>query len=216
MKRRCGVLLLVGLWGVARCASAQLIVEDPLNLVQNTVTATQAVLTVANQVLELTGFDVLSLDDGDYAADLAALRDVVNDASALSFDIGSLEAQVAVLFDLGSAPNGSDALRQRLADMRRAVVEAYVYALRTQTLLRTTLTTIGHLEKLFADLETLLGNQQSNQALIQHQATLNKTLAALQTQSAAFAHAQTVERLSEPLTIESLGNIFDAIMEDHP
>ncbi len=216
MKRLSGVLLLVALWGVPRGAAAQLIVEDPLNLVQNTVQAVQAVLTVANQVIELTGFDALSLDDGEYVADLGALRDIVNDASALSFDIGSLEAQVAMLFDLDSAPAGSDALRQRLSDIRRAVMEAYVYALRTQTLLRTTLTTIGHLEKLFAALGILLGNQQGNQALIQHEATLNKTLAAIHAQNTASAHAQTVDRLSEPLTIESLGNIFDAIMEDHP
>ncbi len=209
------LLLTLVLLSMCRPVAAQLAVYDAANFGENLLQTAQLVLTVANQVLELTGFDTLSLDDS-YTDDLAAIKAVVTDASALTADLTSLNAQVQTLFDLSSAPSGSEELRNRLAAMRQVVVQSYVYALRTQTLIKTTLTTIGHLEKFYNDLGVLLGNQQSNQALIQHQATLNKTLATLQTQSAAFAHAQTVDRLSEPLTIEALGNIFDAIMEDHP
>jgi len=99
------------------------------------VQALQAVAMVANQVLDLTGLDTIALDSG-YSDDLDALGAMLNDASGLSYDLASLNAQITVLFDLSTAPNSASALKQRLADIRSTVVQSYSYALRTQTLVK--------------------------------------------------------------------------------
>jgi len=46
---------------------------------------------------------------------------MLNDASGLSYDLASLNAQITVLFDLSTAPNSASALKQRLADIRSTV-----------------------------------------------------------------------------------------------
>src|SRR2546428_12949538 len=58
-------------------AQAQVAVFDAANLVQTTVTAIQSVLSVANQVLELTQVGQVVLATGAYAADLEQLATLV-------------------------------------------------------------------------------------------------------------------------------------------
>ena len=134
----------------------------------------------------------------------------------LSYDVSSLQAQITALFDLTSAPNGTTELRQRLTAIRQVVFESYVYAMRAQTLLQTAQRTIDHLKGLLSAIGGLAGNMQANQTIIQNQQVLNKTVANLQAQTAAFERAQSVERLEEVMTVESLVHIHQAIMEDYP
>jgi hypothetical protein len=47
-------------------------------------------------------------------------------------------------------------------------------------------------------------------------ATVTEQLAKLQVQTAAYERAQSVERLTETLTIESLHRINEQLMSDYP
>jgi hypothetical protein len=147
---------------------------------------------------------------------LESLGTIVQEAQALSYDLSSLNSQISTLFDLNTTPRTSRDLQQRLAAMRRVVVDAYVYALRTQTLIRTALSTVRHLARLLAAIGDLTGNMAANQTLIQLEEKLNQSLATLQVQTAAYQRAQSVDHLMEPMTIESLHRINEAAMADYP
>jgi hypothetical protein len=211
------LLLVLGLLaiGTPPRVQAQLPVTDVGNLLANTAQLAQAVLMVANMVLELTPLGEIILDDA-FSSDLESLGTIVQEAQALSYDLSSLNSQISTLFDLNTAPRTSRDLQQRLAAMRRVVVDAYVYALRTQTLIRTALSTVRHLARLLAAIGDLTGNMAANQTLIQLEEKLNQSLATLQVQTAAYQRAQSVDHLMEPMTIESLHRINEAAMADYP
>jgi len=207
------VLLVLLVW--PRSASAQLAVIDLANLAQTTITAIEEILAVANQVLELTPLEGIEIS-GDFASDMADLAAIAREARALSNDLGSLQAQLTSLFGLSGAPNSSRELRRRVAQIRAVVSDAYIYAVRAQTLVATTLHTIQHLTNLVNAIAAYVGNQSANQSLAQYDSALNATLARLQVQTAAFAKAQAADRLEEALVMESLENISIAIMADWP
>jgi conjugal transfer/entry exclusion protein len=208
-----GVLLVL----VARTpAQAQGIpVFDAANLAQNVIQALQTILIVGNQVLELTGLDALILGE-DFAGDMDELASIVQQAQGLAYDVSSLQAQVSALFSLESAPSSTRELRERLAAIRQVVFQSYLYAMRTQTLLQTTLRTVQRVTRLVATISDFVGNMQANQTMSQLNSTVTETLARLQVQTAAYERAQSVERLTEPLTVESIHRINDALMMDHP
>ena len=125
-------LLLVGLCCAGR-AEAQLPVIDLGNLAQNTITAIESVLTTietilieANQILELTPLDDIAVAGG-IAEDMALLGQLVEQAEGLSYDIGSLQAQLDSLFNLDTAPDTRDGLTERLAEIKRQKYLAYSY-----------------------------------------------------------------------------------------
>src|SRR6266702_5359549 len=99
MKRGALIGVLLVLVSMTQAQAQGLPVFDATNLLQNTVQALQAVYMVANQVLELTGLDVLVLGD-EFASDLDELTVIMREARGLSYDISSLQAQVTVLFHL--------------------------------------------------------------------------------------------------------------------
>jgi len=214
-------LLVIVLWGslcvVPLCSEvqAQVAVIDVANLAQNTITALNEVKMVADEVLELTGWASLALDSA-YTEDLDTLGAIVKDAQGLAYDLGSLNTQITALFQLSTVPNGTSALTQRLADIRSAMVQSYIYALRTHTLITTTQNTIRHLKSLVSDIATLLGNKEGHQNTSQVDSALNKTLATLQAQTSAFERAESIERLGDAVAVESLVRIHKAIMEDYP
>src|SRR5262245_40328297 len=160
MKRYAFLLLLLGVLMLPRQAHAQVLVLDVANLAQNGIQALQTIIMVGNQVLELTGVNRLVLDAA-FTTDLQQLQDIVTNAQGLSYDLQSRHAQTTTLFELRTAPHGTTALKQRLADIRQVVFACYVDALRAQTLLRTALTTVQHLTGLVAAIEGFLGNMQA-------------------------------------------------------
>ena len=194
---------------------AQLPVIDVSNLSQNIIQATQSVLMVVHMVEELLPLGEIVVND-TFSSDLNDLAGIVREAQGLSYDLASLNSQIATLFDLNTAPRGSLELQQRLAAIRKVVFDSYVYALRTQTLIKTALSAVRHLTRLIAAVGDLAGNMQSNQTLIQLEGKLNQSLATLQVQTAAYERAQSVERLTDVLTRESAQRIDEAIMADWP
>jgi conjugal transfer/entry exclusion protein len=215
--KRLRILILLGVLLVStpRQVQAQQLVLDAANLAQNVVQALQTILMVANQVLELTPLDEIILSDS-FDSDLDDLGAIIEAAQGLSYDVSSLQAQITALFDLTSAPNNSRDLQVRLAEIRRVVFDSYVYALRTQTLLRTTLSAIRHLKALVGAIGDYLGNMQGNQSLSQVESTIAETLSRLQVQSGAYERAQSVERLTEALTIESIHRMNEQLLFDWP
>jgi len=215
MKRGVLIGVLLVLMSMTQAQAQGLPVFDASNLLQNTVQALQAVLMVANQVLELTGLDDIVLGD-DLGADLGQLQELGQDAQGLQADLANIQLQITLLFDLQTAPNGSAALRDRLAAIRQLTWQAYVDALRTESLLQSSVSALRHMVRLIEGLGAFLGNQQGNQTLAQMESKLTVELIKLRTQTAAFHRAQALDRLEEPLAVESLSNIHKAIMEDYP
>ena len=201
---------------------SQLPVIDLTNLSQNTISAVQSVLTTIqtvlieiNQILDLTPLDDIAVAQG-IAEDMELLGQLLEQAEGLSYDVGSLETQIASLFDLDTAPDTRDGLTERMAEIKRVKFQCYRYAAKVQTLLATASRTIEHLTGLLDTIGALLGNMQGNQTQAQFQSVLGKHMANLEVQQAAFQRAQTVDKLSEALIIESLNRIQARRMEDWP
>jgi conjugal transfer/entry exclusion protein len=190
-------------------------VFDGANLVQNVITAVQAVFIVANQLLELAGVEGFALDD-EYSETLDLLGEIVTEARGLSNDLASLQSQVTGLFHLDNAPRGSAAYAERMREIRRLVFECYLTAVRTQTLIRTIQSAVRHTKRLLEAIGDLVGNMQANQTLLQVEETISATLLKMQAQTAAYERAQATERLADNMTIEALHRINEAVMADHP
>jgi len=142
------------------------------------------ILSVGNQILELTGLDEIVVGD-DFQADMDSLGEVVSAARDLSYDVASLQIQLTTVFQLSTVPRSASALQIRLRTIRQVVYDNYVYALRTQTLLTTAERTVQHLKRLIAAVGDLIGNEQSNQTLIQVEHTISATLEKMHVQTAA-------------------------------
>jgi hypothetical protein len=170
--------------------------------VQTSITAVQTVLIVANQILELTPLDGITIQDS-YDSDISDLGAIATEGAALMGDISALQAEITALFDLSTAPSTSTELAQRLHDIRAAVFQARSYALRTQALIRTLTNAANHLQGLVDAIGDYVGNMQSGQSVNQSLAELNKTSAVLTTQAAAYQRADVLAQMEAPLMIES-------------
>src|SRR5215831_16440557 len=204
----CLILLLT-----SPCAHAQIPVVDVADIDQNTITAIESVLTTiqtilieANQILELTPLDGIATAGG-IAEDMALLGQLVEQAQGLSYDIGSIESQITVLFNLDTAPDTRDGLTERLAQIKQLKYQCYTYAAKVQTLMRTALRTVDHLQGLLDTLSALVGNMQGNQTHAQVTTVASKHLANLDVQIASFHRAQAVDKMEELLTMEALRRI---------
>jgi conjugal transfer/entry exclusion protein len=206
-------LVLALLWH--KPAPAQLAVIDAANLAQNIAQWVQTVLMVANQILELTPVDEIILS-GEFQSTLEEMSTIIAEVVGLAYDINSLNAQITVLFDLGSAPDSMGGLKERLAEIRQVAYQCHVYALRTQTLVRTTLSAVQHLTRLVDAIGSFLGNMQGNQTVAQLNGTLTEIMAKLQIQTAAYDRSKSVEHITDVMILESLHRINDNIMADHP
>ena len=187
--------------------------EIGVQLYNSTVTAVNAVATalstaatVVNQITDLTPVDEVITLQG-ILEDLYALADIVGQAEGLSYDVSQLQAQLAALFDLETAPNNVHVLNERLAQIRRIRAQCYSYAMRLQTLLTTATRTAEHLTTLLGSVATFLGAKQGMQTLVQVTTTISKTEAIAAAQVAAYQRAGSVDKMEELLTIESLHRI---------
>lgn len=219
MCRRLSLSLALVLWW-ASIVQAQLVVVDPTNLVQNSITAVESVLTTieeflieAQGVLNLTALSSGTAAMGTILEDMQLMAEIIQQAEGLSYDIGSLEAQINALFGLDLAPATSSELAIRLAEIRRVRQQAYSYATRVQTLLKTAIRTIEHMNALLDNVSTLIGNLAGHQLQPQSVAGLQKHLSMLHVETTAFHRAQSIDKLEELVTIESLHRINCRVYE---
>ena len=203
-------------------AQGQIPVIDASNLFANTttsiqsvITAANSVLTVANQVLDLTPVEEMVIAQG-LAEDAALLSETIATAGAVYTDVQSLQAQIAVLFDLHTAPANPTLLSERLREMRRVRADAYMYAMRTQTLMATLLRTIGHVTTLITQVGTIIGNVQGQQHIVQVQTSIHHTLTVLEMQQAAIQRAESYDAMEQLLIAESVRLINEDIRADWP
>jgi len=203
-------------------AQAQIPVTDAGNFfvntttsIQSVITAANSVLTVANQVLDLTPVEEIVIAQS-IAEDAALLAEMIATASAVYTDVSQLQAQMAVLFDLNTAPATPTALSERLIEIRRIRSEAYIYAMRTQTLMATLLRTIGHVTTLITHVGTIIGNVQGQQHIVQVNTSINHTLAVLEIQTASFQRAESLDAMEHVLTQESIRLMNADIRADWP
>jgi len=200
------------LW--ARPSLAQLpVVEVGLNLVQNTITATQSLVHTAKWILELTGLPTVILTTGEFAEDLATLTRLVQEGQSVGMDLASLQAQLK-FFELEAAPETSQGLYERANAIRGVVFLAYSFAMRTQTLIATTLRTTRHVMRLLKDMAVAVGVLQADQSIAQHTAELVQIESELKLSTSAFQHAESLEALEGPLFEQGVVNINKKVWED--
>jgi conjugal transfer/entry exclusion protein len=216
------VLVLLVAWAVPAQAQFAAVVYDPTNFganivtsAQSVITAVHAVMSVANQVLELTPVDEIIVG-GQIAEDLALLGEIISNAELVWYDLQSLESQITVLFGLEHAPDTRAGLDARLLEIKQFYYRTLSYAMRTQTLVMTMFRTIEHVTRLIDSIGAFVGHMQANQTLVQVNTTVSKTLAVMEVQQAAWQRADTVQRLSEGVTLASLDKIALKRLEDHP
>jgi conjugal transfer/entry exclusion protein len=190
-------------------------VIDVANLAQNIAQWIETVAIVANQVLELTPVDEIILS-GEFTETLETMTDIIAESIGLAYDLQSLNAQIHMLFHLDTAPDNMTDLKLRLQEIRRVAYDCHVYAMRAQTLLRTTLSAIQHLTRLVEAIGSFIGNMQGNQTVAQLNGSLVEILAKLQIQTAAYDRSQSVEHITDVMTQESLHRIQEQLMADHP
>jgi conjugal transfer/entry exclusion protein len=197
------------------------IVFDPTAIVQTTETAVQTTLTavntaeiIANQILDLTGLEAWALDAGAWAEQLATLQALVFEAQGLAWDVQSLDAQITNLFGLETAPMTSLEFSERQFEIRHYLYLSWSYAMRTQTLMRTVLSTVDHILGIYAILKGILGNKQGLQSIAQYQAKAVQILAELDVKTAALQRAQSVQGINDPLMLQSIQNINLGVLGD--
>lgn len=180
-------------------------VQTTISAIQNTITAIEAVLQSGYMVLELTPVD--GLVTGGIGEDMAALGDIVSQAEGLSYDISSLQSQIAALFDLDNPPDTTSLLRERLGEIRRVRHQGYSYALKVQTLLATAARTVDHVMGLLDSIGAFVGQMSANQRMSESHQVLNKSVANMQVTTAAYERAKSVDQMEQLLIEASLERI---------
>jgi hypothetical protein len=181
---------------------------------QTTATAISAAEIVANQVLDLMSLEEWALDNGAWVGELQQIQAIVSQAEGLTWDINSLNSQLEQLFGLDDAPWTSNAHYERQYEIRRVVWTGWRYAMRTQNLAYTLLSTIDHVIGLYQSLKGLMGNKQALQSLGQYQAKMLQVLSEQKLQTAAFDRAKSAQSINEPLIEQSVHNINETVLGD--
>jgi hypothetical protein len=183
--------------------------------VQSVITAAQTTLIQLNQILDLTPVKSLTAADG-ILEDMELLCDLIKQTEAINTDLQSLEAQMAALLDVQQAPRTRPDLQRRMDELKQMRQQARVYAMRTQTLIKTLLRTGDHMKALLTDVTKLVGNLSGQQRLAELQTTIHKTLAVQAAQAAAWQRMDTLDKMSDVLVVESITLIERSRMDGWP
>src|SRR5215831_11602885 len=206
----------------SQLAISQLLVIDPADIAQNSITAIETTLTTIEETIQ-TAQGVLNLtllesiiSTGGILEDIALLGQLLEEASQISTDLNSLQAQINTLMNWETAPDTRDGLAALLVEFKRLKQELYTYAARVQTLMRTAITTVRHMQMLLETLAQLVGNLQGQQVVAQHAAAMHKHLANLSVQHGAYYQAKSLFYFIDAVTTESIRKIQQRRIEDWP
>ena len=220
------VLVVLVLCGLPVKSQAQTVVGIPVydlaNHIVNTVTSiesyittVQAILLVADSVTNLISGGTVTTDAG-FLADLVALQSLLVEAEGLSYDIQSLERQIGTFLALESAPDSTRAVRERLTELRRVRSQAYIYALRVQTLIQTATRIVDRIVRIVEKLAEVIGNLAGHEKKSDQVAQLNQIQLIHNTTVQSFERAETVSRAEEVLIEESVERINEQLIADWP
>jgi hypothetical protein len=213
------VVLLLSVTGSAFAAMPVIDVITNANTgvtaIQTTISAVQAVLQTAHWVIEQTPFDE-AIGSGELAVDTAEIVALVQDAQALGFEITALAAQVQSLFGLAGAPRTTTEFAVRMAEIRGAVYQTRSYAVRAQSLVTSVIRTVNLILRVYDRMQSILGNLSGQQQLSEQLTQLVTLQTKQNIAEMASQLAENVDRLQEPLILESLDRINKATMATHP
>src|SRR5215471_4466938 len=112
---------------------SQLVVIDPGDIAQNTITAAQSVLITIEETIQ-TAQGVLNLtllesiiSTGGILEDIALLGQLLEEASQISTDLNSLQAQINTLMHWETAPDTRDGLAALMVEFKRLKQDLYTY-----------------------------------------------------------------------------------------
>jgi len=206
MKRSAPMLALFVCLLIPYRASAQIPVTDAANLVPNTLSAVQSVITAVqavyiaiNTALELVPVDAIIVAES-FSGDMAILSEIMQDAQGLMRDISTIQA----LFDPNDIPRGrhaGPAMLQRCRDMDQAILDVRTYALKAQTLVRTLISATDHLQGLVDSIGAFVGGNQARQTITQVNATMGKQLQVITTQAASTQRQDTLTQMRKDVVL---------------
>jgi hypothetical protein len=191
-------------------------VYDAANHLQNTISATEAVLHTIHWGFEQLALDGFALEVSALAEDLAAIEGFVQEAQLLGWEVSSLQGEIQRLFGLETAPMTSFEYRQRQTEIRLILFQGYSYAMRVQTLIQSLTRTVEHVGRILDQVGEALGNLSVSQTFGQSQAKLQQLAAESHLTQTAFERAQSLEGIAPQVLMQGLQNIHDAMMVDHP
>ena len=193
----------------------QNLLENTITAVQSAITAVQTTLIQANQIIDMTPVSSLTTAGG-LMEDVELLCDIIKQTEAINTDLQSLETQMATLLDIHQAPRTRSDLQKRMDELKRMRQQARMFAMRTQTLLKTLLRTGDHIKALLTDVSKLLGNLSGQQRLAEVQTTIHKTLMVQAAQAAAWQRMNTLDVMADAVVVESITIIESRRMEGWP
>jgi hypothetical protein len=218
MKKISGIL--VGLCLV--CGAGQVYAQLPVqevgtNLFYNSVQAADAVVNTASWLLNLASFETFAITDGTFANDLQTLRTIYNDGTAVMGDLSSLQSQLDGLFNVEHAPYTSAGIAARMYEVQTVVFQIYSYAMRTQTLINTTLGVIDDINQLAFDLMSILGVVNGTQMIAMQQSRMLNLQTELKVQTTAYQRAVSTAALSDPMLERALQHFNNRVwLETEP
>ena len=216
-------VLALGIWlfVLSRLSHAALPVIDAANLTQttwtsaqSTVIAAQAVALVIDSALNLEGLNSTELSGINQ--EMQTLASIIQEGEGLMWDIRTLEVQMQWLFSLETAPDNTQALRERLWQIRRYQVNQQMHARRIQTIQNAAISAVNRIMRIADRILGVVGNRQGSQQ-IQAQLTNLQHLSNRQgVIIAAYQQAQLAEMQTAPLVEESTFLINEQLLTDWP
>jgi conjugal transfer/entry exclusion protein len=190
-------------------------VYDAANHIQNTISAVQAVLMVANQILELTPLEEIIALEG-FVEDIQTLRDLIGQLRGLGWDMNSLDGQFERLFGLEGLPETSAGMAEWQTEVNTIALETRHDAMRVQTLVRTLLRTVDHLIGLMESVAHMIGNLQISQTISQAQQKVAQLLSEGQLTRTVHERAESFQGASDVAETEMLRKINRNIWKSWP
>lgn len=198
-------------------AHAQFPVIDAANLVESTWSNVQLLTQILQWVIDLGAIDGGTEGGGAYFGDdMHAMGDLVREARGLSWDLQALNRQLTTILSLDEAPVGSEGLSARSREMRRIIYEGHLYAMRTQTLIRTVEHTVHHVLRITDKIGKVLGGVSGHQNGQEFSAKIAQLQAQQHLTTTAFERAESVQHMDDPITVHSIERIKQNVRSDMP
>ena len=182
--------------------------------IQSTITAVQAVLLAIDSALNMVGLNESNLDGFETTVDDFLF--IAGEARMLMWDLNTINQQMRLLFDLGTAPASTTELQQRMAEIRRVTQEYLTMARRVQTIERSATDAVRRLMRIWGRIMDIAGNKQGSQQVQDQLTQLQQQSVQHSAAVTAYQQAMLTKAQEEPLVIESISLINVQIMADWP
>jgi hypothetical protein len=215
-----GALLLVCLLprlGWAQFAAAVFEVPGPLltettwTSLQQTLNTVEAIFQSAEWVLDLTPYD-----EHGAVFEPGVIEEMISRTQAVLWDISRIEAEIAAMFNIETAPDNTFMLQQRLLAIRQIRYQNQSAARRVQSLPSLVMQTLTDLKSLWARVLDILGGKQGHQQAQDLLVKLNETQVRSEMTMSAFQQAALVDAQEQTLIDESLKRINTAMFASVP